>query len=567
MSTTTMNLPCVRFVKRVNNGTLGSKYSYIAMMADNAKALESAEWHESAVPIQNVTMPVNKVSETDAKYDENGAMISPPSFSAFMSDGFDCYQQGGDARKEDGTMCGYAGCVAYRFKIPDSAASVALDSVTLAIQRDRYCRAGVRVALELSNSATPSNDWSVVRGEGSGAIVSPSTASTSLGVSSWGFLSQSNVQNLVSGRAADSLLTFNASGDDSFPGLATTGKTYLWVYLTLEDYTSYWTMYNAKEARYYSIEGSAVLLSTRALFRFAGTVTKDSSGSWILGPYGASGELRNYEADAQAAEPLEIGPAFSCGGKSGFFLTSNTNDIINVLKNPDLLRTKPSFSRAVGGNYSSLASSSVPLDDCDVIGGLPNDVDTDSIAIFFYNKKRTGTNGNGELIAPTFGVIKSMAVVVPTDKAEYSEVAINSNLEATRFGENGPRHLECDLLFWKSSSLAFFGPWREVALTALASNGAFFTGKKQTITGSVKGDGNATSSVTVTAEATLIKRISVPEEASSISLNFELAQPLRQSEVVIVVPAIRKISNLTFFRTELTNAAWASGTSAAISFR
>ena len=168
MSTTTMNLPCVRFVKRVNNGTLGSKYSYIAMMADNAKALESAEWHESAVPIQNVTMPVNKVSETDAKYDESGAMISPPSFSAFRSDGFDCYQQGGDARKEDGTMCGYAGCVAYRFKIPDSAASVALDSVTLAIQRDRYCRAGVRVALELSNSATPSNDWSVVRGEGSG---------------------------------------------------------------------------------------------------------------------------------------------------------------------------------------------------------------------------------------------------------------------------------------------------------------------------------------------------------------------------------------------------------------
>ena len=34
MSTTTMNLPCTRFVKRVNNGALGSKYSYIAMMAD-----------------------------------------------------------------------------------------------------------------------------------------------------------------------------------------------------------------------------------------------------------------------------------------------------------------------------------------------------------------------------------------------------------------------------------------------------------------------------------------------------------------------------------------------------
>ena len=48
MSTTTMNLPCVRFTKRVNNGMLGSKYSYIAMMAENAKALESAPWRESS---------------------------------------------------------------------------------------------------------------------------------------------------------------------------------------------------------------------------------------------------------------------------------------------------------------------------------------------------------------------------------------------------------------------------------------------------------------------------------------------------------------------------------------
>lgn len=276
MATTTMNLPCVRFVKRVNNGALGSKYSYIAMMAENAKALESAKWHEATVPLQNVTMPVNKVTETDAEYDESGAMTSAPRFSAFMSDGFDCYQQGGDARKEDGTMCGYAGCVAYRFKIPTSAASVALSSVALAIQRDRYCRAGVRVALVLSNNATPSDSWAVVRGEGSGAIVSASTASTSLGVSSWGFLGQTNVQNLISGRAADGTITFNASGEGGFAALATTGRAYLWVYLTLEDYQSYWTMYNAKEARYYSIEGSAVLVASRAAFTFGGTVTADA---------------------------------------------------------------------------------------------------------------------------------------------------------------------------------------------------------------------------------------------------------------------------------------------------
>ena len=275
MSATTMNLPCTRFVKRVNNGALGSKYSYIAMMADNAKALEGAPWHESDMPVQNVTMPVNKVSETDAEYDESGAMTKLPSFSAFTSDGFDCFQQGGDARREDGTMCGYAGCVAYRFKIPSSASSVPLSSVSLTIQRDRYCRAGVRVALALSDEATPSDDWSVVRGEGSGAIVSASTPSDVLGVASWGFLAQSNVPNLVSGRAADGTITFNASGDGGFSDLAETGYAYLWVYLTLEDYQAYWTMYNSKESRYYSIEGSAMLVASKAQFTFADDVSAD----------------------------------------------------------------------------------------------------------------------------------------------------------------------------------------------------------------------------------------------------------------------------------------------------
>lgn len=275
MSATTMNLPCTRFVKRVNNGALGSKYSYIAMMADNAKTLESAPWHESDVPVQNVTMPVNKVSETDATYDESGAMTKPPSFSAFTSDGFDCFQQGGDARKEDGTMCGYAGCVAYRFKIPSSASSVPLSRVSLTVQRDRYCRAGVRVALVLSDEATPSDDWSIVRGEGSGAIVSASTPTDVLGVASWGFLAQSNVPNLVSGRAADGTITFNASGDGGFGDLAETGNVYLWVYLTLEDYQAYWTMYNSKESRYYSIEGSAMLVASKAQFTFTDDVSAD----------------------------------------------------------------------------------------------------------------------------------------------------------------------------------------------------------------------------------------------------------------------------------------------------
>ena len=201
---TTINLPCVRFVKRVTNGALFSKYSYLSMMAQNAAALESAPWRMAGTPIREVTMPVNKVSKTDAEYDESGVMTKPPSFTAFTSEAFDAYQQGGDARKEDGTMCGYSGCVAYRFKLPDDASSVPLASVSLLISRDRYCRAGVRVAVDLSNDAQPSDDWAVVRGTGTGAIVSEHTASDVDGVASWGFLAQSEIGNLVSSRAAES---------------------------------------------------------------------------------------------------------------------------------------------------------------------------------------------------------------------------------------------------------------------------------------------------------------------------------------------------------------------------
>ena len=299
----TLNLPCVRFVKRVTNGALLSKYSYLSMMAQNAAALESAPWRMAGTPIREVTMPVNKVTQTDAEYDESGVMTKSPSFTAFTNEAFDAYQQGGDARAETAMMCGYAGCVAYRFKMPDSASSVPLESVSLLISRDRYCRAGVRVAVALSDSATPSDDWAVVRGEGSGAIVSPSTASDVAGVASWGFLAQDGIGNLISSRAAESALVFTAS---SFPALAVTGKAYLWVYLTLEDYTSYWTMYNATDPRYYSIEGSARLVAAASSFTFASTVTGDAE-SWTQA-YHMTSDLRGMHmvATEQKITPAQL---------------------------------------------------------------------------------------------------------------------------------------------------------------------------------------------------------------------------------------------------------------------
>ena len=110
-------------------------------------------------------------------------------------------------------MCGYAGCVAYRFKLPTSETSNALNSISLALQRDRYLRAGVRIGLALSDSDMPSDDWSVVRGEATGCVRSESTAPSEgvVGVSSFGFLGQPDVPYLTASRAVSGVITFDTS--------------------------------------------------------------------------------------------------------------------------------------------------------------------------------------------------------------------------------------------------------------------------------------------------------------------------------------------------------------------
>jgi len=553
MSNTTLNLPCVRFVKRVTNGALGSKYSYIAMMADNAKALETAQWRKASTPLNEVSMPVNKVSQTDAEYDENGAMISPPSFKAFTDDRFDAFQQGGDARKENATMCGYAGCVAYRFKIPNAAiyGSVPLSSVALAIQRDRYCRAGVRVALELSNSEQPNDDWAVVRGEGDGAIVSPSTASDAQGVTSWGFLGQSGTGNLISGRAADGTITFNASGTGGFPALATV-KTYLWVYLTLEDYNSYWTMYNATDPRYYSIEGGAMLVASKAAFTFNGTVSPDdpSTGNFIAGAVGGFGGIHNYtDSDGSDAKSV-FGESFCCASESGVFFTSHTMDVRNAMLNLDLLDTKdaiPGAPRSVvtmNGASATISAPCIQADSCDVIGAKVSVPSFGVVSMRITSKDDSSANTHGTLRALATMAVRYCAFVSPPDKEEYRKIEYSNTYLYRHYFGGANEHpeskvIDCDLLLWRSKSKAFFGPWREVAMTALAKNTGFFTGTSESISGAVSGNGEVTTGISVRADAQFLARIT-PTGANT-SGTLDLVNPLRSSEVVIVVPILRDI--------------------------
>lgn len=270
----TVKLESVRFVKRVSNGASLSKYGYIGMMQANAEALKAAPWRLASTPQDEVTLTTNQLSKTDGVWDTAaGNWATKPTYTAYMDDKYDCFNQAGDARQENATMCGYAGCVAYRFKLPEvpqeERDAQALESVTVSLQRDRYLRSGVRIAMQLSNSETPSANWDTeVRGEGSWCVKSQSTAPAEgvVGVTSFGVLGQPDVSYLTASRADGATVTISTSNFSNFET-----RRYLYLYLTLEDPAGYWNMYKAHEKRQYYIEGSAMLLD--AEFTFAQDVT------------------------------------------------------------------------------------------------------------------------------------------------------------------------------------------------------------------------------------------------------------------------------------------------------
>ena len=544
----TLNLPCVRFVKRVTNGALFSKYSYLSMMAQNAKAIESAPWRMAGTPIREVSMPVNKVTQTDAVYDESGVMVKPPSFTAFTSEAFDAYQQGGDARAETAMMCGYAGCVAYRFKLPDDASSVPLSSVSLLISRDRYCRAGVRVAVVLSNDAQPSDDWAVVRGTGTGAIVSAHTASDVDGVASWGFLAQSEIGNLVSSRAAESALVFNAS---AYPALATTGKAYAWVYLTLEDYTSYWTMYNATDPRYYSIEGSARLVAASSSFTFSSSVTGDAESWTTAWPMAHDLPANHMVVTEQGITPAQLARFGSLlrVRMASAALFPDSNSPVSMALAVDKLNAKAMYDCGVYP-FGKSAPLSMKYAEMGMIAGLRQPLELDQYSGNYFRTDTTtfkiyaevshygspdlpggfdGADGAG--YANAWIAWRYRPYCVPSGKQSYTrmKIAVPSNCSVSS-------GMYCDLLVWKTTSADCYGPFYTAAFAALAGNPAFFTGSASSVSGTFTGDGE--DAVSVTATASLIQRLDFSNVTTGDYV-FDLDSAVKPGEVLLFVPSVK----------------------------
>lgn len=249
MSTTTLNLPYKRFVAQVSTGEPRPKSTYLALMAENLEALKACPWREAAdVPVELADHDFTKASH--------------------FTDACDAFKMTGawDASAQKETA--FAGMAAYRFTLPQGAASVPVASVALPVSRDRFLKGGVRIALEMTDRATPSKDWETVRGAGASAFLANTAA------------------NLVATKPAEGTVEVTA---EAVPALAETGLAYLWAYVTLEDYTDWWAMYSATEARQYAIEGSAMLVGGSVAVTFAGDVTPDGDGAVL--PVVANGVL------------------------------------------------------------------------------------------------------------------------------------------------------------------------------------------------------------------------------------------------------------------------------------
>ena len=243
MSSTTLKLPYKRFVAQVSTGAPRSKSTYLALMAENLAALQACPW---------------RAAETGT------ASLTGHDFTAEtqFSDAYDAFKLTGNYDSSAMTEIAYAGMAAYRFTIPASATSggVRVTSVTLPISRDRFEKSGVHLSVALSASSTPTPTWDFVRGSGDRAASSQ--------------LAQTTAEDIMSGAPDDGTVTIDLTGVSSG-----NPNTYLWVYVTLEDYTDHWTMYNAREKRLYAIEGSAMLAGDRVEVTFADTVTPDASAT------------------------------------------------------------------------------------------------------------------------------------------------------------------------------------------------------------------------------------------------------------------------------------------------
>ena len=555
-----LKLPCVRFVRQVSAGVSTSKYGYVGMMQNNLEALKEAPWRKAACAVADASLTVNKVSETDGEWGE-GVWTKKPTYTAFIKDQFDCYKQGGDARPELGTFCAYAGMVAYRFTLPMENPG-AVDEIKLLIQRDRYLRSGVRIAVEINSEPEPSSDWATIRGELDGSIATPSTPTSGvLGVSQWGFLNQSEVLWLLASRPGEETLVISREEFSALERAAS--EMYLWVYLSIEDYADYWELYDAKAQRYYSIEGSAALVTACCSFAFSTDAVAPESAEE---PQTAAelAECTGY------ARPIDV-PAAIRGSFDGLRACAGCF-IPNRSTGQDLMaRLRADGDACITGlstfDLGAMSNNmKVPLSGANKFGavmlGWGDYVGWSNMwdRLFVYAAISEANKGGGISVdengmyfahAGARLIMGSKVLHVPPEREKYSKVRVRFS---KMIRSPGGREIPFDIIsfglpgirfnVWRSKSVDFHTHLWRVAAAALASQGAFYTAAKRQISGSFTGTGGIVDGVTVSAQAEFVKDFAFDKsklEYVGDKWLFELDVDCESGDTLIISPQLHTI--------------------------
>lgn len=575
MADTTINLPYARFVRQVSNGAARTKYSYQAMQADLLSALKVAAWKAADCAQNEVTTVVNKVAETDRAVDsETGEETTAPSYTVYLQDRFDAFKQGGDAQTETASFCGYAGMAAYRFRLPaDYSANV--KSVSMRFSAARYLRSGLRVVAVLSDDALPSEDWSTIRGESAGAIVSASTASDADGVRSWGFAAQDSVNTLMDSRAREETLTFGAS---DFPALGTQDRrAYLWIYVSIEDYEDWWTLYDVRTPRYYSIEGSATLVGSSVAVTFADTVVADgveweeiqkhvtdgypvlsgnvaTAAPWndrdTLATFGGKFACPTWQSGMYIHHVGEYGGSAAFVGRSAGIMS----------KFPDE-ETAPYFSFAGRKNVEAAAGNDVPYADMSRFCGVKAertwseassrfegnyDIEYSVFASFASNSRHASeprVSGVRYAAYMGFGICP---YIVPAGVSKCSRMRYRIEF-FTGYG------IRAGVNVWRCRSRDVRGPFFAALIQAFSTVPNLYTAESSTVEASMTGDGSATSGTTVSGKADLIGYVPPPNVAGSEYVaDIKLMSTVTPGDVLIFAPRIEAVERATTPNVTLT---------------
>lgn len=568
MAETTINLPYARFVRQVSNGAARTKYSYQAMQSDLLAALKVATWKAADCALNEVTTVVNKVTETDRAVDaETGEETSAPSYTVYLQDRFDAFKQGGDAQTDTASFCGYAGLAAYRFKLPsDYAANI--KSVSMRFSAARYLRSGLRVVVVLSDDAVPSDDWSTIRGESVGAIVSASTESDADGVRSWGFASQESVNTLIESRAREETMTFGAS---DFPALGTQNRhAFLWIYVSIEDYEDWWTLYDVRTPRYYSIEGSATLVGSSVAVTFADTVVADgveweeiqkhvTEGYPVLAGNTATDAPWN-DRDTLAA----FGAKFSCptwqsgmyihhvgetGGSAAF--VGRSAGIMSKFHDEE---SSPYFSFAGRKNIEASSGNDVPYADMSRFCGVMAqrawsetgsrfegncDIEYSVSASFASNPRhKSEPRVSGVRYAAYLG-FSICPYIVPAGLSKCSRMRYRIEW-FTGYG------IRAGVNVWRCRSRDVRGPFFAALIQAFSTVPNIYTAEASTVEASMAGDGSATSQMTVSGKSDLIGYVPPPNvDGTEYIADVKLSSTVVPGDVLIFAPRIESVERMT----------------------